>query len=386
MNKLLKPKPVRATGPRRAATALGGVAALLGLLLPMRDIAAAGDPGGTLRVAVSRSLAPPFVIWRDGQPAAGIDVEIGRALAAQLQTSAEFIALPRLRVEAALTDGEADIACNLSAVAGSRRDGLPLGPTLFETQELLVGHTSAAGTDNIEQLPPGATVGTLQGQSYASMDPLFASGKVKRDDAFDEERLLRKLALNRHPYGVGTRQTIAWFTAQDGSDGLASWRLPLGSNPYRCTMSPRSRHDSRQLSAALERLQTSGRVEQIVGSFTQPPVAVVVSVRSPLRDVSRNALAELFMGQRQRLRDGASTEPVMAAGPERQQFLGAVLKRDAAQYRSAWAAQQFGGRHRAPVELPSAEAVKQHLQRNTDAIGYLPLALVDSTLRIVYLP
>lgn len=362
------------------------LALLVLALLPMRLAVAAGEGGGTLRVAVSRSLAPPFVIWRDEQAAAGIDVEIARALAGQLQASAEFVVLPRLRVEAVLAAGDADLACNLSTVAGVRRDNLVLGPALFDLQELLIGHASAAGADSIEQLPPSTNVGTLQGQIYAALDPLFASGRLKRDDAFDEERLLRKLALNRHPYGVGTRQAIGWFSAQDGSDGLASWRLPLGNSPYRCAISPRSRHEPRQIVAALERLQASGRVEQILGAYTQPPVAVVVSVRSPLRHVSRSALAELFMGQRQRLREDSSTEPVMAAGPERQQFLGAVLKRDAAQYRSAWAAQQFGGRRRAPVELPNAEAVKQHLQRNSDAIGYLPLALVDSTLRIVYLP
>ena len=32
------------------------------------------------------------------------------------------------------------------------------------------------------------------------------------------------------------------------------------------------------------------------------------------------------------------------------------------------------------------EAVKAYLQRHADAIGYLPLALVDASLRIVYLP
>ena len=386
MKKLLAAMHIRFNFAQWASSRKGTVPTLLGLLLAANIAAAAGEAGGPLRVAVPRSLAPPFVIWRDGQPAAGIDVEIGRALAAQLQASPEFVTLPRLRIETALVEGEADVACNLSTIAGPRRDSLLLGPPLFELQELLVAHVSAAGADSIEQLPAGATVGTLQGQFYGPLETMFASGKLKRDDAFDEERLLRKLALNRHPYGIGTRQTIAWFSAQDGSDAMASWRLPLGSSPYRCTVSPRSRHDPRLVVAALERLQTGGRIEQIVASYTQPPVAVVVSVRSPLRDVTRSALAELFMGQRQRLRDEPSTEPVMAAGPERQQFLGAVLKRDAAQYRSAWAAQQFGGRRRAPVELASAEAVKQHLQRNTDAIGYLPLALVDSTLRIVYLP
>lgn len=365
--------------PRRMLLALLG-----GLVVAGGASASADAPG--LRVAFSRALAPPFVIWRDNQPSAGLDVEIVRAMAAQLKAPLVPLVLPRLRVEAALAEGEADMACNLSPITDARRDPLPMGPALFELQDVLLAHQSAAGADKLEQLPAGAAVGALQGQSYGNVAPLFTSGRLKRDDALDEERLMRKLVLNRHPYGISTRQTAGWFAAQDGSDGLASWRLPLGQRAYRCTFSPRGRFEARQLSAALEQLQAAGRIEQIVAAYTSPPVAVVVSTSSPLRDVSRTALAELFLGQRSRLNDGSAPEPVMAVGPERQQFLSAVLKRDASQYRAAWAAQQFGGRLRPPLELRDAESIKNHLLRNANAIGYLPLSLVDASLRVIYLP
>ena len=93
--------------------------------------------------------------------------------------------------------------------------------------------------------------------------------------------------------------------------------------------------------------------------------------------------------------DGIDADSVLAGGDpakeiagaaEREQFFNTVLKRGATEYRSAWAAQQFGGRRRPPLQLTGTEAVKAHLQRHADAIGYLPLALVDASLRIVYLP
>lgn len=361
-------------------------AALWALALGLPLTLLAQERAASLQVAVPRSLAPPFVLWRDNLPAGGIDLEIARAVAAQLMTGVEFVPQPRLRIEAALSSGETDMACNLSPLTQPRGDGLPLGPVLFEVQEMLTGHAGAEAVDALDQLPAGILVGTLQGQSYATLEPLFANGKLKRDDALDDERMLRKLVLTRHPYGISSRQSLGWFAAQDEGDKMASWRLPMGSRPYRCTISPRGRFDPRQISGALQQLQASGRIEAIVTSLTPPPLAVVVSTRSTLRQVSRAALTELFLGQRSRLADGSAPEPVMSGGQERKQFLDAVLKRDPAQFRSAWAAQQFGGRRRPPTELTSAEAMKSHLHRNHEAIGYLPLALVDSSLRIVYLP
>lgn len=356
----------------------------LTLSLPLPLLAQ--ERNAPLQVAVSRSLAPPFVVWRDNQPIGGIEHEIAGAVAAQLKTTVEFHVLPRLRVEAALASGEADMACNLSPLSSPRTESLPLGPVLFNIEEMLAGHESATLTDSLEQLPEGTAVGTLQGQVYPAMDPLFATGKLRRDDALTEESMLRKLALARHPYGISNRQSLGWFASQPGGDRLASWRLPVSSRPYRCTLSPRGRFEARQLLAALEQLQASGRIEAIVASHAPPALAVVVSTRSTLRNVSRSALTELFLGQRSRLADGSAPEPVMAGGQERNQFMAAVLKRDAAQFRAAWAAQQFGGRRRPPTELASAEAVKSHLQRHAEAIGFLPLSLVDSSLRIVYLP
>ncbi|MCV2420829.1 substrate-binding periplasmic protein [Paucibacter sp. DJ2R-2] len=356
------------------------------LCLAIPDQAWCAEDVPALRVAVSRAISPPFVVWREQQASAGIDVEIAQELAAGLKTRVEWVALPRLRIEGALLSGEADIACNLSPLQTLRSDSLPQSSPLFDLQDMLSAHPDATGVDALEQLPNGAVIGTLQGQAYPQLDALFLQGRVKRDDALDEERMLRKLAKDRHPYGISSRQTLSWFSNPGGEERLASWRLLLGSRPYRCTVSPRGRFEVKQLLAGLEQLLSSGRIDQIVAARTAPALAVVVSVRSPVRDVSRSALIELFMGKRQNLMDEVPTLPVMSAGPERQQFFAAILKREPAQYRASWATQQFGGRRRAPTELSSAEATKTYLQRHTEAIGYLPLTLVDSSLRIVYLP
>lgn len=374
--------------PRLTSGLTSGLVSALLLCCGLTAPARGAEEPPSLRVAVSRSISPPFVVWRDQQASAGIDVEIVQELAALLKTRVEWLALPRLRIEGALLSGEADIACNLSPLQSPRPESLPQSPPLFELQDMLSAHPSAAGVDTLEQLPQGAVIGTLQAQAYPALEALFLQGRAKRDDALDEERMLRKLTKDRHPYGVSSRQTLSWFISLQagGEERLASWRLPLGARPYRCTVSPRGRFEARQLLAGLDQLLSSGRIEQIVAARSAPALAVVVSVRNPLREVSRSALAELFLGQRPSLPDQGPALPVMSAGPERLQFLAHILQREPAQYRASWAAQQFGGRRRAPTELSSPEATKSFLQRHTEAIGYLPLALVDSTLRIVYMP
>ncbi|MGQ3051605.1 MAG: substrate-binding periplasmic protein [Roseateles sp.] len=345
---------------------------------------AAAQEKPTLRVAVSQSLSPPFVIWRDAQPVGGFDVDLVRAIAQQLRLDVELLPLPRPRVEAALASGDADLACNITP---ARRDAALPGPVLFETQDLLLGHEATMAPDSPEQLPPGSAVGTAQGQAHARLEPLFTDGRLKRDEAQSDEKLLRKLALNRHPYGVSSQPVVSWYTSTEPIDGLAPWRLQLGSRPYRCLVSARGRVEARQLIAAIEQLQDRGRVQQLLAGHVSAPMAVVVSISSPLRGITRQTLTEIFLGQRIRLRDGSAPEPVMTnAAAEREQFFNTVLRRPAAEYRSAWAAQQFGGRRRAPPELAGAEAIKSHLQRHAGAIGYLPLSLVDASLRIVFLP
>lgn len=349
--------------------------------------ASAAEPASPppLRVVVSQSLSAPFVIWRDGVPVEGLDLALVRALAEQLRTRVELQALPRARIEAALEHGEADLACNLQP--SPRADSsLRWSAPLFELNLMLVGHVQAAPVDAAAQLPAGTVVGTLQGQTYAPLDPLFSEGHLRRDDALSEDRLLRKLSLNRHPYGLLSRQTLSWHAEAEALAAVDPWRLAVGNIAYRCAVSARARLDPRLVLEALEQLQQRGRIEQLLTAHTQPPLAVVVSTQSSLRRITRQQLSELYTGQRVQLEPGQPAAPLMTGGPQRQQFLQAVLQISAGQYRSSWAGQQFGGRRTPPLELRDAESLKSHLLRHTNSIGFLPLSQVDASLRVIYMP
>lgn len=361
---------------------LGGIAVLtlLGASLPARG---QGQPA--LRVLIPQSASPPFVVWRDGQPVEGLDIELAQALAQLLNSRAELQVLPRARIETALEQGEADIACDITP--GPRGESsLRWSPPLFELNLMLVGHISAAPVDNLGQISSAAVIGTLQGQAYPALESAFSEGRLRRDEALSEDRLLRKLNLNRHPYGLLSRQILSWHAESESVAGLDQWRLPVQSQAYRCAIAPRPRVEARLLLDGIEQLLQRGRIEQMLNAYTKPALAVVVSTQSSLRRVDRQQLNELYTGQRQQLDASGAAAPLMSAGPERLLFLQSVLRLNAGQYRSTWAAQQFGGRRSPPLELRDAQSIKAHLLRHTQAIGYLPLSLVDPSLRVVYMP
>lgn len=382
------PHPPRHTHhPRRWPGWLtGALAVVAATQLLARAAHAAADPAPPpLRVLVSQALSAPFVVWRDGVPADGLDLDLVRALAEQLRTRAELQVLPRARVDGALEQGEADVACNVQP--GPRGEaGARWSAPLFELHVMLVGHNQAAPVDAPGQLPPGTVLGALQGQPYPVLEPLFSDGRLRRDDALSEDRLLRKLSLNRHPYGLLSRQSLSWHAGADALGAVEPWRVSVGSLAYRCAVSLRARIDPRLVLQALEQLQQRGRIDQLLAAHTAPALAVVVSAQSSLRGVTRQQLSELYTGQRQQLESGQLTAPLMSGGPERLQFLQAVLQLSAGQYRSTWAAQQFGGRRQPPLELRDAEAIKSHLQRNANTIGFVPLSQVDANLRVIYMP
>lgn len=369
----------------RARWAWAALAALILLILPLQLRAQSGGPT-RLRVAVMQTASAPFVFWLDKQAVGGVDVEVAQAIANQLQMGLELIVLPRLRIDAAAAAGELDLVCHLNPSRQTHRDLYRWSPALLDYNELLVGHSVADPIDSPDEIPTAAIVGTEAGEPNALLEPRFADGRLKRDEAFSAEHLLRKLVAKRHPYGLLNLPTLTSSNYSDLSGSLAPWRLPMGQTSYHCGVPNKAAVEPRKLLAAIDQLRAAGRFAKLADQLTGNPLAVVVSTRSSIRAVERSQIAELFMGQRQQLPGGHMPVLLMSGGADRQQFLASALKRDATEFKAAWAAQQFGGRKRPPLELADGETVKAHLQRNANALGYVPFSLVDPSLRIVWMP
>jgi ABC-type phosphate transport system substrate-binding protein len=116
-------------------------------------------------------------------------------------------------------------------------------------------------------------------------------------------------------------------------------------------------------------------------------LVVVVSRDSPLTHLSKNQVADIFLGRSMQFPDGRHAVPVDQAesSPMRSAFNTSVLGRTPAQVRAHWAKIVFTGRGRPPVAVADGQAVKDRIFRDANAIGYLDRQLVDDSVAVVHM-
>ena len=356
------------------------------LLLLSLAVMPAGAGNGTqsLRVAVISGRAAPFAAWQGDRLVGGIDLALGSALGSQLRLRVEPVVLPRQRIRGSAIAGEFDLVCGYEATNAAETNAFDWSPALAEIPELLIGTRRAEPVDRVLDLVPGREIGTLLGLDYPLLEGRFADGSLVRADALDEERLMRKLLAERHPYAVLNAVTLRELLQESelAAQQLAGWRLPIGRQSYRCGVPTAGRVPAPRMWEALEALRP--QLTGLLAKALTPPLAVVVSAQSALRSLDRHELVDLYLGRRARLAGGEAPRLTMLRGGERQLFIEGLLQREAAEYQAAWAARQFGGRQRAPDELRDVPTMKARLKRDPGAIGYVPLSQVDADLRVVY--
>lgn len=114
-------------------------------------------------------------------------------------------------------------------------------------------------------------------------------------------------------------------------------------------------------------------------------VVVIVSAASPVTQISRLHLADLYLGRTTRFPGGTAATPMeqKAGSAARVEFLANYLGRTEAQMKSHWSKLIFTGRGRPPQEASTAQAMKELVARSPHAIGYLEARLVDASVRTV---
>lgn len=114
-------------------------------------------------------------------------------------------------------------------------------------------------------------------------------------------------------------------------------------------------------------------------------VVVVVSADSPVEEIPRLHLADIYLGRTSRFPDGDPAVPIdLAPGSEaREAFYETYLGRSPAEIKAHWSKVVFTGRGRPPRDVPDAAAMKEAVAGNPRAVGYLPRRAVDGTVRVV---
>jgi ABC-type phosphate transport system substrate-binding protein len=120
----------------------------------------------------------------------------------------------------------------------------------------------------------------------------------------------------------------------------------------------------------------------------QAEVVAVVSARSDIGPLSKDQLADIFLGKTATFPGGGQAVPIdLAPGAaNRDEFYTKTTGRSAAQLKSYWAKQSFSGKGTAPKAVAGDDEVKRLIAANPNTIGYIDKARVDASVRVVFAP
>ena len=128
-----------------------------------------------------------------------------------------------------------------------------------------------------------------------------------------------------------------------------------------------------------------GLVLSLGAGAASADVVVIVSARNPIGELTKNRVADIFLGKTNQFPDGEKAVPIdqVDGAPARDEFYQLVSGRSPAQIRAYWSKLMFTGRGQPPQEFVSGSAVLKRIAGDPHAIGYVERSQVDPSVRIV---
>jgi ABC-type phosphate transport system substrate-binding protein len=115
-------------------------------------------------------------------------------------------------------------------------------------------------------------------------------------------------------------------------------------------------------------------------------LVVVASPRCGIERLTQDDVVNIFLGRYRRLSSGVTAEPVDQAQDSeiRSRFYRLLVNKSPAEINAYWSRLLFSGKTRPPQILQSAEEILDFVTARPGAMAYLPLAQVDSRVRVLY--
>jgi polar amino acid transport system substrate-binding protein len=236
--------------------------ALLGISL---SVTAAETP---LRFAMPDSWAMPMVQYERGRPTQGILYDIMLSLATQVGAPAQFHVLPRTRVQSAMEHGEIDVRCYAaqSWLPNQSGDYIWSLPLLFQ-RDLLVSRQGPPTSVDAKTLPR-QSIGTVLGYTYPTLQPLFDSGQLQREDARNQEQVLEKLLAGRYRYAVSNQWTLDWLNQRLPPEQKLQGVAVLQEQQVGCYVRNDPNVPVQRILRTLLRMKMSGEIDDIIRLYT----------------------------------------------------------------------------------------------------------------------
>lgn len=122
-------------------------------------------------------------------------------------------------------------------------------------------------------------------------------------------------------------------------------------------------------------------------SYVQAENVVVVSAKSALGAMTKEQVADIYLGNVKEFPGGGIALPLLpSSGGTRTEFFEKVLGKNEAQAKAIWSRLVFSGKGSAPRDVPdSAEAIKL-ISANPSCIGVIEKSAVNASVKVVFTP
>ena len=212
--------------------------------------------------AASADSALPLAQIEAGQMTGGILFELGQALAQQLHRHAEFLTVPRKRLDSALAAGTVDGICYV--LPGWIDAPAHWTPAFLPNEDLVVGGPHVAAPPSVAALA-GQLLGTVLGYRYPELENTLGDA-YQRDNSPSMPLNIRKLVAGRYHYAAIDRLSLDYHARLYPE--LKTWStLMLSHFQAGCAFSQASRLPMNEVDAAIRQLVREGTVRRILAHY-----------------------------------------------------------------------------------------------------------------------
>lgn len=121
------------------------------------------------------------------------------------------------------------------------------------------------------------------------------------------------------------------------------------------------------------------------GTLASSDIVVIVAADSPVQQLSKGQLINIFLGRSSYFDNGLRAIPLdqHADSDTREQFYSSLLDWSPAKLKAHWSKVIFTGRGKPPRQLDSDADVKTMVSNSRNAIGYIQRGSVDDHVKII---
>lgn len=123
----------------------------------------------------------------------------------------------------------------------------------------------------------------------------------------------------------------------------------------------------------------------VVPVVSQAEVAIVVNPSSPLKSITIEEVADLYLAKADRSFVGLKLIPIdqVEGGGSRRDFYDRVVRKSQSQLNSYWSRLIFTGKARPPFAVSNDAEVLELVAMNPSMLGYVDVAAVNDRVKVV---